>query len=472
MQSHINKIMSSNYEIYQRVKNNLNMAICQQIHKSLCNNKPNLDFECVHIKTIPHGNLMFESAIPKPKFWSFCFLKLKSYPDSLFMFFSDREEGVFNRLCTPNNNRYLINNTIPCVYGKNTIPNGEFIACVMDSSDILYTDMNNLVINNMQNRKDRVKCTKINERQNMADIAKGNRPEMNEQQKIVASVYKIIREESIKRDWSGNCIPINIIFNEILRKKSIPNKIKIGYLLLESGQDKFASWHCWITVDNQQYDLATDILNVLVPGFATVYANSKIILSDTVPKSYTRIDIDNYEEKKALKLNNELIDLYVSEPDKFWNIISETKKFDMPGNVSFRDVKKIRDEILNMFMSHVTENNNISVKDALKVWIGTTKYNDADYKIFLKMKKMNCAKIFLSWCVPGGGCLLGGHEYVNLENETVDKKYLCNILDDSLKLKPHVKQIRKIKCINEDDSDFIVPYDDEMNMIAITVCKD
>lgn len=346
----------------------------------------------------------------------------------------------------PNNNKYIINNETLCAYGKNNIPNDEHISCKIDSHDISYINMNDLIINNTQNVFDKY----------------------NGRQKKVEAIYRLIRDEIIMYNWSGNCIPVNIIFNEILHQKNIQSELKSGYLLMD--YDKFASWHCWTTVDNQQYDLARDILKVLVPECANMCKTSKITLSNSVPGGYTRIDKDNDNERNTLKLNIELMNLYKSDPENFWNTVVKIKKFSKTGNVSFSDVKKIRDRIHSIFAQNVPENNNISIEDALKVWIGTAKYNDNDYKIFLEMKKMNCANIFLSWCIPGGGGLLGGHEYVNLENETVDKKYLYSILEK--KFRPHVKQVRKIKHINEDDADFIVPYDDNMNMISVTVCKD
>jgi hypothetical protein len=134
----------------QGIKNSLNIVLCERIHKKLCTNI-STDFECVHVKTIPHSNPIFESTTPKPQHWSFCFLKLKSYPDSLFMFFSDHEKGVFNRICQSNGNRYIINNEVPCVFSKNNIPDNEYITCTMDTSDILYIDIDNLVTNNIPN---------------------------------------------------------------------------------------------------------------------------------------------------------------------------------------------------------------------------------------------------------------------------------------------------------------------------------
>jgi len=114
----------------------------------------------------------------------------------------------------------------------------------------------------------------------------------------------------------------------------------------------------------------------------------------------------------------------------------------------------------------------VSIKDALKLWIGD-KYDANDYKIFKKMKKINCPSIFLDWHIPGGGGLIGNAEHVNLENETVDRVYFQNLLENMLKkkYKPGVRQIRKIKNVSNDEADDIMlPYGDDLNVIAISVC--
>lgn len=59
--------------------------------------------------------------------------------------------------------------------------------------------------------------------------------------------------------WYGNCVPISIIFHEILSKRSIPSELKTGFLLLEKENKKCVLWHCWIHVNGFDYDSTKSI---------------------------------------------------------------------------------------------------------------------------------------------------------------------------------------------------------------------
>lgn len=110
----------------------------QEIQDGL--NKNNNDYELVHIKTFPHNDLMFELAIPKPTFWTFAFIKLQKYKDTIFMLFSDNNMGVHKRLCK--NNRYNITNNTPCLIGKNNLDYDEVISCIFDcDNNISYLEI-------------------------------------------------------------------------------------------------------------------------------------------------------------------------------------------------------------------------------------------------------------------------------------------------------------------------------------------
>jgi hypothetical protein len=84
-------------------------------------NDSDTDFQCVHIITNPVGDLMFDSTIPQIKYLTFCFLKTKKNPDSLYAFFSDHKDGVYKRLCESNGNKYIIDEDSFCIIGKNNI---------------------------------------------------------------------------------------------------------------------------------------------------------------------------------------------------------------------------------------------------------------------------------------------------------------------------------------------------------------
>jgi len=53
----------------------------------------------------------------------------------------------------------------------------------------------------------------------------------------------------------------------------------------------------------------------------------------------------------------------------------------------------------------------IPIKEALKLWIGD-KYDDNDYRIYKRMKKIGCIDIFFEGPERGGG-LYFGKEYVD-----------------------------------------------------------
>ena len=109
----------------------------------------------------------------------------------------------------------------------------------------------------------------------------------------------------------------------------------------------------------------------------------------------------------------------------------------------------------------------ISVEEALKIWIGT-KYDENDYLIYLKLKKMKYSYIFLE-CTrknnkssPCGG-MIGGKKYINLFTDTVDKKFMLDILkkyqypknERSRKIKKIVKYGHKKGNNNIEDNNFI-----------------
>jgi len=248
------------------LKKNFDLDVCKQIHQKLLIDGNDGEFETAHIKITPIRNRLFNSSIPTAKYWTFCFLKLKLYPELLFMLPSDHDDGVFKRLCVPNDNKYMLTSETLCFFGDNRIPPDTCIECTMKYDDVPYSKLDELII---------------------ADI------------------------------------PLD---------------------------------------------------------------------------------------------------------------------------------------------------NNVSIKDALKVWIGA-KCDDHDYEMFLKLKKMGCCRIFLLWCIPGGGMLLGEGQYVDIEKETVDKTFLFTILKYASQIESDIKQVRKIKNVTMNDADFMVPYDDKQTMVGIKVRK-
>lgn len=83
------------------------------------------------IKSIPDGDYMFENATPKPSHWTFAFIKIKTNPGTIYMFFSDLIQGVAEHY----NYRYPINkNTIVLIGSHNNLSK----VCRVDSSGGKY----------------------------------------------------------------------------------------------------------------------------------------------------------------------------------------------------------------------------------------------------------------------------------------------------------------------------------------------
>ena len=103
-------------------------------------------------------------------------------------------------------------------------------------------------------------------------------------------------------------------------------------------------------------------------------------------------------------------------------------------------------------------NQTVSVKDALKAWIGD-RYDDRDYENYLKMKSIGCPDIFLEYAHKKGGGLIGEKGCVHFDNDTVDKKFLDTIL--KRKYKPGLIYTRKIKEVYSDDEECDIDMDED-----------
>lgn len=109
--------------------------------------------------------------------------------------------------------------------------------------------------------------------------------------------------------------------------------------MLDGGDSKYALWHIWTETDNEVYDIATNITNELHNN--EIYNIFIIKLADKVPDGYKRIDMDNEDELKILRLNEKMYQKYIICPSKFWEdhidgvTISEIEMFEQ--NRQFRN---------------------------------------------------------------------------------------------------------------------------------------
>ena len=76
--------------------------------------------------------------------------------------------------------------------------------------------------------------------------------EISNKEYIENKISDIIVEQAVENQWYGNCIPISIILSESFNKKSINNVIKKGLLHMDTEDNKFAMFHCWVETDNKK----------------------------------------------------------------------------------------------------------------------------------------------------------------------------------------------------------------------------
>jgi hypothetical protein len=85
------------------------------------------EFIIYPVLSIPTGCPIFESANPKPKYYTFIFAKLRKYPGVTFMVSTDRDEGAI-MLFIKNNDLRLSSNC--AIIGKELAPDG--VTCHID----------------------------------------------------------------------------------------------------------------------------------------------------------------------------------------------------------------------------------------------------------------------------------------------------------------------------------------------------
>jgi len=169
---------------------------------------------------------------------------------------------------------------------------------------------------------------------------------------VIDKIDHLIVTEAIKSGWISNCIPISIIFHEILDIKKIKNTLCEGYANIDYGGDnKYAMWHCWIEIKNIVYDLAAPILKEIYPEYKNMSKNATTIMSKKVISGYARNDMDTRDEIVMLVKNIKLMQLYSQDPKAYWdesrNAILGAKDID----VTIDWMKKFKNTILEQLDS-------------------------------------------------------------------------------------------------------------------------
>src|SRR6266567_4550619 len=98
-------MMSNDELVFLLSINIFNLKQIKEIYTVLFDEISNDKYACFHIKTKPHQDISFDLN-SEPEYWTFCFIILKKFPDSMFVLCSDND--VFNNFCLTNNNTYVI----------------------------------------------------------------------------------------------------------------------------------------------------------------------------------------------------------------------------------------------------------------------------------------------------------------------------------------------------------------------------
>lgn len=94
------------------------------------------DFSYANVQTVPKRDLAFMNSSPPCKRWTFTFLYLKKFPDTLFYFFSDADQGVYEVF----KDKYFVNNSTRTILGENQIPEDEEYFCEIKNDSYLELD--------------------------------------------------------------------------------------------------------------------------------------------------------------------------------------------------------------------------------------------------------------------------------------------------------------------------------------------
>lgn len=101
---------------------------------TLCYDK-SLDYIGMTVITVPKNDIIYKNAIPKPNYWTFCFITCKKHPKNMFLSFSDDDLGVCQRYLSLYGG-YVCDNNIVLLGSKNIIK--EPFICTIDENNPEY----------------------------------------------------------------------------------------------------------------------------------------------------------------------------------------------------------------------------------------------------------------------------------------------------------------------------------------------
>ncbi len=280
---------------------------------------------CIKLFTIKEIHKKFvDDELIQNSFWIEYIKELAPFRMSLMTDYINKDKYLFKKICD--------SNLFSCVVI--TEQNGQQTRAISDkmSNEILcdqfkkngkethikeidmfdITTVFDTTDADVKNERMLFNCTK----KSMRNKIKKEKKKALHKQLVEKNIVNFLTEKCVEKKWYKNCIPINIILHEMLTKRNINSKIKKGFVLLNNNSSKYALWHIWTETDNEVYDIATNLTNVLHNNDFYNIFETKLV--EEVPDGYERIDMDNEDELKILNQNKKMYQKYISDPSKFW----------------------------------------------------------------------------------------------------------------------------------------------------------
>src|SRR3989304_9673114 len=288
----------------------------QYVSENLLNNSSKIDYNCLHLKCAAEKNPLYELINLIPNQWTFCFIKLKLFPDCLFMFMSDHDDGVYKRQCKKR--KYVVNSRTCCVKGVNQIKKHKYVCFYLNKEpEYLIVDWLTVVLPE----------TLL---QNETEIV-GQQTDINASEyKLINKIVDTIIAESVKCNWYMDWILVAIVLHEALKKNGIVSEIVKGFRLINNS----AMFYCWVETNDKFLDPASSIFD-LINEF-----KYKILVTKDLPPDCTRIDLRSETEQIDAKFKEQMIDLYVRDQDSFWENVPN-------GYMNWDKIKESRNSVIN-----------------------------------------------------------------------------------------------------------------------------
>ena len=162
---------------------------------------------------------------------------------------------------------------------------------------------------------------------------------MDSQKSIILKVQKILFDEVYERGIVSACIPINVIFSEVLTSLNIPHTVKVGYSNFKphSSSGGISVWHVWVHAFDAIFDVPLITTRQLVPSFQVLGQPDY-----SVQSLYEVIDEDTESERHTKRCNQQIMEYYAHTPTDIWSYME--KNFEV-----LAETQRLRKSIYNTF---------------------------------------------------------------------------------------------------------------------------